>query len=246
MDQRRIYIGTSGWTYNDWAGTFYPKGLKTAERLSCYISQFNALEINATFYRLPSQVMIDAWNRQFPEDFHLVVKGSRLVTHLKKLNDCGEALETFWGRASQLRTLRVILWQLPPTLPKDLVRLERFLSDLPGDVRHAVEFRHASWWDEEVAAVLRRRRAAFVAVSHPHLPAEFYPTADFLYLRFHGLGEELYRYDYSSEELTRWAHRLAPYLTSHAIFAFFNNTYHGVGPRNARVFAKLLANRRAD
>lgn len=235
-----IYLGTSGWTYGDWSGVFYPKELKAAERLKYYAGRFNSLEINATFYRLPSQTMLDAWNRQLPADFHLVVKGSRLITHLKKLQDCRQPLEEFWSRVGQLRTLRVILWQLPPMMPKDLDRLESFLSILPGPVRHAVEFRHPSWWDDEVAGLLSHYKMAFAAISHPSLPATIYPTTDFLYLRFHGLGDQLYRYDYSRAELADWAARLRPHLGIQSLYAFFNNTYGAVGPRNALVLAELL------
>jgi uncharacterized protein YecE (DUF72 family) len=240
MKKPRIYVGTSGWTYDDWSGPFYPEDVKGAERLEFYAKKFDTVEVNATFYRLPTQNMINAWNRRLPSSFHLVIKGSRLITHLKKLEGCQEPLETFLERASQLRTLRVILWQLPPSLHKNIERLDHFLSDLPGGIRHAVEFRHASWWDEEVAAVLERHAAAFVAISHPKLPDAIYRTADFLYLRFHGVGRQLYRYDYSREELADWASRVAPHLPARTVYAFFNNDYQANAPRNAAVFLELL------
>ncbi len=135
--------------------------------------------------------------------------------------------------------MRAILWQLPPSLGKDIDRLDRFLSALPQDVRHAVEFRHKSWWDDDVAALLARN-AAFVAVSHPKLPNTIFPTADFLYLRFHGLDRQLYRYDYTNDELKDWAVRLKPYLKTHTIYAFFNNDYQANAPRNARTFREML------
>jgi uncharacterized protein YecE (DUF72 family) len=129
---------------------------------------------------------------------------------------------------------------LPPSLHKDVERLDRFLAALPGTVRHAVEFRHASWWDDEVAAALARHAAAFVAVSHPALPDEVRPTTDFLYVRFHGLGKELYRYDYSREELAEWAARLGPHRHGRTLYAFFNNDYNANAPRNALTFRELL------
>src|SRR3972149_778354 len=201
MEYGQIFVGTSGWTYDDWTGVFYPEDVKGSERLAFYVTKFNTVEINATFYRLPTQTMLDAWNRNLPREFHLAVKGSRIVTHLKKLSDCEESLELFLDRVKQLKTLRVILWQLPPSLHKDMKRLDRFLLQLPQDVRHAVEFRHATWWDDDVAALLKRYEMAFVAVSHPTLPNTICPTTDFLYLRFHGLGRQLYRYDYSEREV---------------------------------------------
>jgi uncharacterized protein YecE (DUF72 family) len=172
-----------------------------------------------------------------------VVKGSRLITHLKKLADCQEPLETFLERVAQLRRLKVILWQLPPSLHKDVERLDRFLSQLPAEVRHAVEFRHESWWDEEVAALLKHHKAAFVAISHPRLPDAIHATTDFLYLRFHGLGRQLYRYDYCDEELAAWTARLQPLLRGRTLYAFFNNDYDANAPRNAATFRKLLERR---
>lgn len=245
MTKRNICVGTSGWTYDDWSGAFYPGDVKGAERLGFYASKFDTVEVNATFYRLPTRTMIDAWNRRLPAGFHLVLKASRLVTHMKKLEDCREPLATFWQRAEQLRTLRVILWQLPPSLHKNVERLDRFLAGLPGSkhkrVRHAVEFRHESWWDEEVVGLLARHKAAFVAISHPRLPEAILPTTDFLYLRFHGVGKDLYRYDYSHEELADWASRLGPHLSGRALYAFFNNDYQAHAPRNAATFRELLS-----
>jgi len=238
--KKRIYVGTSGWTYDDWTGPFYPEDVKGAERLAFYAEKFDTVEVNATFYRMPTQNMINAWNRRLGSGFHLVVKGSRVVTHLKKLHDCQEPLQGFLDRVRQLVRLRVILWQLPPSLHKDVERLDRFLSALPGEVRHAVEFRHASWWDEEVTDVLKRHAAAFVAISHPKLPDAIHPTADFLYVRFHGIGKQLYRYDYSREELDGWASRLRPHLRGRTLYAFFNNDYAANAPRNAATFRDLF------
>jgi uncharacterized protein YecE (DUF72 family) len=238
---RRLYVGTSGWTYDDWAERFYPRDVKGSERLTFYATCFNAVEVNATFYRFPTETMIAAWNRRLSDEFHLVVKGHRSVTHLHKLVDCEERLTEFLSRVSQLVRLKVVLWQLPPSLHKDLDRLEHFLSQLPPKVRHAVEFRHVSWFDDEVAAVLTRYQAAFVAVSHPRLPDKIYATTDFLYVRFHGQGRELYRYNYSPEELARWASMVKPHLKSGAVYAFFNNDYEAHAPNNALQLRDLLA-----
>jgi len=240
VGKRVIYVGTSGWTYDDWAGAFYPEDVKGPDRLVYYAGQFDTVELNASFYRTPTQTMIDAWNRRLPEGFALVVKGPRTVTHRKKLRDCHEPLERFFERVLQLRRLGVILWQLPPSLHKDVERLDTFLAGLPGRVRHAVEFRHESWWDDEVAAALREHAAAFVAISHPKLPEHVVPTTDFLYLRFHGRGSALYRYDYSRDELREWADRLRPLLKGRALYAFFNNDYQAHAPHNAAAFRELF------
>jgi len=240
MGARRIFVGTSGWTYDDWIGKFYPQEVSGAERLEYYAQQFNTVEVNATFYRNPTEAMLKAWNRRLGADFHLVVKGSRVITHYQKLTDCGEPLERFLEQVLTLKALQVILWQLPPSLHKDVERLAQFLALLPGGVRHAVEFRHRSWWDEEVAEVLRRHNAAFVAVSHPRLPPDIIPTADFLYLRFHGVGKRLYDYDYSKDELRQWVERVQLHWEGRTLYAFFNNDYHAHAPMNARRFRALL------
>lgn len=240
MEKKRIYVGTSGWTYDDWSGPFYPEEVKGAERLSFYAKKFDTVEVNATFYRNPAPTAIKAWNRRLGPAFHLVVKGSRAVTHLKKIAGCEEPLKAFLVRALQLQRLRVILWQLPPSLHKDVERLERFLSTLPHKVRHAVEFRHESWWDEEVAAALERHKAAFVAISHPTLPDTWFTTTDFLYVRLHGIERQLYRYDYTDVELAEWVERLKPDLAGRTLYAFFNNDYEANAPRNALTFRKLL------
>jgi uncharacterized protein YecE (DUF72 family) len=240
VKKKRTFVGTSGWTYDDWAGRFYPDGVKGSERLSYYATQFDTVEINATFYRLPTQAMIKAWNRRLGEEFHLVVKGSRVVTHLKRIEACEEQLKNFLDRALELTRLKVILWQLPPSLHKDIERLDRFLSMLPDEVRYAVEFRHKSWWDGETADVLSKHKAAFVTVSHRTLPDTIFATTDFLYVRFHGTGRETYRYDYSDEELVRWTSNLKPHLHGRTLYAFFNNDFEANAPRNAMILRRML------
>jgi uncharacterized protein YecE (DUF72 family) len=239
---KNLYIGTSGWTYDDWSGVFYPEDVKGSDRLIYYATQFNTVEVNATFYRLPTQAMLDAWNRNLKRGFHLVLKGSRRITHFQHLKNSKDSVELFFDRASQLKTLKVVLWQLPPSMEKDIVHLDAFLKILPKKkVRHAVEFRHPSWWeDEEVDAVLQRHKAAFVSVSHPRLPAEVRPTTDFLYLRFHGLGESLYMYDYSKKELNEWVQAVQPHLKGRRLYAFFNNDWDANAPKNAKTFRELL------
>ncbi len=235
-----IHVGTSGWTYDEWTGPFYPPEATGAERLVYYAGRFDTVEVNSTFYRLPFEGMIEGWNKRLPAGFHLVVKGSRRVTHLKKLADCGEPLRAFLDRVLELKTLKVILWQLPPSLHEDIPRLEDFLASLPGGVRHALEFRHESWWEGRAAETLERFGAAFVTVSHPRLPGDVIPTADFLYLRFHGEGPRLYDYDYSRRELESWADRVRPHLKGRSLYAFFNNDVKCRAPRNALLFREIL------
>lgn len=241
MSNGSVYVGTSGWSYANWVGRFYPQDLRAQDRFAFYRRHFNTVEINLSFYRLPTQNTLDAWNRALPADFHLVLKGSRVITHVKRLSDCGEALARFWERAGQLRTLRAVLWQLPPNFRQDLERLERFLSGLPTRVRHAVEFRHESWWNDRTARVLEKHGAAFVAVSTSQLPDTIYPTADFLYVRFHGPARSPVPGNYTREELARWAARLRPWVRrGRTLYAFFNNDYRAYAVRNADTLLSLL------
>jgi uncharacterized protein YecE (DUF72 family) len=236
----RTHVGTSGWTYDDWTGRFYPAEIKGPERLSFYAQQFDTVEVNATFYRLPFKGMISGWNRRLPDSFHLVVKGSRLVSHIKRLKDCEEPLTRFFNRVLELRTLKAVLWQLPPSLHRDLELLRRFLVELPDTIRHAIEFRHRSWWTDETAQLLASHNATFVAISHPRLPSDVVPTTDLLYLRFHGLGPRLYDYDYSRDELQEWAVKVRPHLPGRKLYAFFNNDYRARAPSDAMLFRQLL------
>jgi len=236
-----IHVGTSGWTYDDWQTAFYPKKVKGSDRLVYYAEHFDTVEVNASYYRTPTQTMIDAWNRRLRKNFHLVLKGNRMVTHRKKLKGHEKALDFFLKRSLQLDQLKIILWQLPPSLHKDVERLDDFLTGLPKDVRHAVEFRDPSWWDEEVKECLEQHKTAFVTISHPNLPDVIWPTTDFIYLRFHGRGQNLYQWDYSKKELEKWAERLRSYLDGRRLYAFFNNDYHAHAPKNAKTFRALLA-----
>ncbi|MFB0517134.1 MAG: DUF72 domain-containing protein [Candidatus Neomarinimicrobiota bacterium] len=240
MQHQTIHIGTSGWVYDDWQGRFYPEEVKGTERLEYYARQFDTVELNASFYRVPTEPMVASWNRRLPESFHMVMKGSRLVTHRRKLVNVDESLEFFLSRVLPVNTLKVILWQLPPSLHKDVPRLDAFMEKLPKTVRHAVEFRHGSWWDDEVAETLVQHKAAFVAVSMDGLPDTIIPTTDFLYLRFHGPADQIYQYDYPDEELAAWAERVRPLLEDRTLYAFFNNDYHARAPKNAATLRELL------
>jgi uncharacterized protein YecE (DUF72 family) len=245
-----VFVGTSGWAYDDWNGLFYPPGVRGAERLAHYAQHFDTVEVNVTFYRLPTPVMLSSWNRRLPEGFRLAVKGSRQITHEARLASIDDALSAFLGLVGQLATLRVVLWQLPTSLPKDLPLLQAFLARLAAqplaasgdrqEIRHAFEFRHASWWDEDVRASLMRNNAAWVTLSHPHLPDTIVPTSDVLYVRFHGRAEKLYDYDYSEAELSSWADRLRPHLPGRTLYAYFNNDWYGHAIRNGLRLRELL------
>ncbi len=232
-----VRIGTSGWVYKDWAGRFYPPGLKPGEWLGYYAQRFATVEVNATFYRLPPLTMVQGWRAKVPDDFTFVVKGSRYLTHMKRLLDTTTGIERFFERLAPLGdTLAVVLWQLPPTMRADLERLDRFLGALPGRVRHAVEFRHPSWQGDATYALLDRHGALNVNVSGPQLPADVVVTGGCAYVRFHGLAAG-YRYNYTDDDLRPWAAHLR---AQSAAFAFFNNDVGGHAIDNAGQLERLV------
>ncbi|GAB4247036.1 MAG: DUF72 domain-containing protein [Acidobacteriota bacterium] len=237
----KLYVGTSGWSYRGWVGEFYPAGLDPGEWLEFYVQHFNTVEINATFYRLPFPGMVESWSRRAPEGFLYAVKGNRRITHLKRLRDVDADLSRFLERIEPLGAhLGVLLWQLPPRFPADVAVLEAFLRVLPPGYRHAVEFRDPSWLVGDVWTCLRRYGVAQVGVSSLRMPPEMEPTADFAYLRFHGLSGG-FAHDYATEELRPWAERAAAVLAEGGdVFAYFNNDARCRAPKNAREFRELV------
>ncbi len=175
-----LFVGTSGWIYKHWAAAFYPTGIGRTRQLSYYAGRFNTVELNASFYRLPTLKAAQGWHDAVPGDFLFAVKGSRFITHMKKLNVTPESIAIFFERIAPLGDrCGPLLWQLPPHFRKDLARLTRFLDALPPGFRHAVEFREASWYDDDVFGALRERNVAHVAVSSGIMPDRFEVTADF-------------------------------------------------------------------
>lgn len=235
----RIFIGTSGWVYKEWANDFY-HGVKPKEQFQFYAKQFPTVEINATFYRLPDLKMVHGWHDKAPDNFIFAVKGSRFITHIKRLNNLGRSVGNFVRRIKPLdETLGPLLWQLPPNFKKDLPRLEKFLKRLPPQLSHAIEFRHPDWMADETFELLRRFKAAFVSVSSMRMPLNFSVTADFIYLRFHGLAGGP-RHDYSSEELKPWsAHIREQAAAGKRVFAYFNNDLNVRAPNNAKTLMEM-------
>jgi len=236
-----VNIGTSGWYYDHWKDAFYPAGLKKPDWLPFYASRFTTVEINATFYRLPFPNMIQGWRNKAPEGFVYAVKGSRKITHLRKLANVAEDLQLFMERVCALGDcLGPILWQLPPSLHRDDDRLDAFLAQLPRDQRHAVEFRHSSWYHNEVAAILRAHGAAFVGISSLRVPPQHPVTADFIYIRLHGL-EGGYAHDYTEGELRPWAEFIRDSVADGLpAFAYFNNDGLARAPGNATGFCAMV------
>ena len=231
----RVRVGTSGFSYKEWKGFFYPADLSAGEMLAYYAERLDTVEINNTFYRMPKESTLLGWAEQVPERFAFVLKASRRITHQKQLVDCGDPLSYLMRTASVLGPrLGPMLFQLPPYLRKDLVRLRDFLELLPHGWRAAFEFRHASWNDDEVHAALRDHGAALaVADTDRGDDPPIVATADYGYLR-------LRREDYDRPALERWAERIGAQAWDET-FVFFKHEDEGAGPRLAARLAELVA-----
>lgn len=237
----RAYIGTSGWSYKSWEGTFYPTRIPKKRHYEFYATQFPTVEINLTFYRLPTLKMVENWRDQTPAGFLYAIKGSRFITHMKKLLNPRDALHEFFRCLHPLhRRIGVILWQLPPFLSKDVPRLDAFLRELPKSYDYAVEFRHESWLSDEVFALLRKHRAAHVSVSSRGMPIDLTVTSDLVYVRFHGLDAGA-AHDYTREELESWAVHIRKQLKQgKRAFVYFNNDVNARAPANAKAFMQMV------
>jgi uncharacterized protein YecE (DUF72 family) len=237
-----VWIGTSGWQYRDWRGLFYPERLPQRLWLQHYATGFDCVEVNNTFYRLPGESVFHAWRAAVPPRFRFALKLSRYVSHIRRLRDVGEPLRTFLERAAGLeRRTGPLLLQLPPTLTADAERLSQALDAVPALLRVAVEVRHESWFDDGVARVLRRHRAALCLTDRDgQLQEPEWATARWGYLRFHRGSQSGWRY--SDEQLRGWAARVREiWGPAGQVFAFFNNDPGGAAVRDAVAFAGACA-----
>jgi uncharacterized protein YecE (DUF72 family) len=240
--QRRVRIGCSGWNYRDWREVVYPKGLPARRWLEHYASLFDTVEVNNTFYRLPSRQAVEAWAMETSRDFLFAVKASRYLTHMKRLKDMGSGVARFYERIAPLAEagkLGPVLWQLPANFRRDDDRLASALDQLPAG-RHCFEFRHPSWFTNEVYALLRRHRVALVIGDHPERPFQTDElTATWTFIRFH-YGKRGRKGNYSSAELDTWRRRIARWRSSVEVYAYFNNDWSGYAVRNALELRKGL------
>jgi uncharacterized protein YecE (DUF72 family) len=235
------YIGTSGWVYPHWREVFYPPRLAQSKWLYFYSGHFSTVEINNSFYRLPSEQAFSNWRDTSPHGFRYAVKASRFITHIKRLKDVAEPVQTFIARAAHLnKKLGSILYQLPPNMHRNDERLEGFLTLLPKGLRHVIEFRHQSWLDEEVFDILRRHNTGFCVFDMPEVSCPLLATADFAYIRFHG-SSGLYSSCYSDEEMEDWARRIEGLATDlDTVYIYFNNDAEGFAIKNAQTLAGRL------
>ena len=228
-----LHVGTSGYSYKEWKGNFYPEDLPAKEMLSYYSRRLPAVEINNTFYRLPQASMIENWKAQVPADFRFSIKATQRITHIKRLNNCADETKYLLETAALLEErLGVVLFQLPPNAKKDADRLKAFLELLPNETRAAFEFRHESWLDDEIREVLRAKDCALVVSDTDEKPlSEIISTASWGYLR-------LRRTNYEEKDLVEWVKRVQNEKWSDA-FIFFKHEDEGVGPKLAAQFLKL-------
>ena len=235
------YIGTSGWHYDHWRYRFYPEKSTKADWLEFYASHFSTVELNNSFYRLPSENAFANWYKSSPADFIFAVKVSRFITHIKRLKNGEEPLDTFITRADGLgEKLGPFLYQLPPNMHRDDDRLESFLSILPRGVKHVFEFRHQSWLEKKVFEILHKYNAGFCIFDMPSIACPVVATADFAYVRFHG-STGLYSSCYSDEELADWAKRLADLAADlKALYIYFNNDAEAFAVKNALTLRTYL------
>jgi uncharacterized protein YecE (DUF72 family) len=234
-----IRIGTSGWHYNHWMRRFYPEDLPKSKWLQYYARQFDTVEINNTFYQLPKEVSIKRWRELAPKGFLYTVKANRYITHIKRLKDTSEELNRFFERIDLLKEkLGPILYQLPPSMHKDLDLLEAFIKLLTEKCPAVFEFRHESWYSEDTYALLNKYNAAFCTHDLPGKQSPRIVAGDIVYVRFHGTTGR-YSGNYSKSALREWADWIKDNLKGiRAVYAYFNNDY---AINNAKTLRELLS-----
>ncbi|HDJ30359.1 MAG TPA: DUF72 domain-containing protein [bacterium] len=241
----KLFIGTSGFSYSHWEdGVFYPKNLSRTRHLQYYASQFNTVELNSPFYHLPNAKTFQGWRKRTPENFVFAVKVSRFITHVKKLKDCKKEWEEFLKRASFLEEkLGPFLFQFPASWHKNLPRLKDFVGMLrktSKDFRFAFEFRHKSWFSDDVYKFFEEQKnLSFCITDSPYWPSVEKVFGEFAYFRMHG-GRSLYSSKYSQKELKELAHKIKKCLRQELdVYCYFNNDAHGYACENAKELQKL-------
>lgn len=237
-----IRIGCSGFNYWDWRENFYPADLPQRKWFEYYCTIFNTVELNVTFYRLPLAKTFDRWYKETPSDFVFSLKGSRFITHVKRLTDPEQPLELFFERTLRLKEkLKVVLWQFSPGFKIDIGRLEHFLKLIKKyPTRNTLEFRHESWITDDVINLCKEYDVSICMADWPEFIDNLPVTADFVYIRRHGEGGS-YATCYSKTELKRDAKRIKNYIRDgRDVFIYFNNDYNGYAPGNAKELIEML------
>lgn len=234
-----IWVGTSGYNYPEWKGSFYPDTLPAAKMLPYYAERFPTVEINYTFYRMPNEKLVSGWAAQTPEPYRITLKAPRRITHDSRLKNCGELVQGFCRVASSLGPkLGALLFQLPPNMKKDLGVFDAFLAELPPRLCGAFEFRHPSWFDDEVFERLRARNLALCVSDSEKLSAPVAVTADYAYFRLRDEG-------YTPDDIARWADAIASATSGCTdVFVYFKHEDEGKGPEFAQLLLENLRSAR--
>ena len=240
-----VHIGTSGWNYDHWKGSFYDKACPKIRWLEFYAGIFSTIEVNASFYRKMKPETFEKWYTRTPEDFLWSVKANRYITHIRRLTDAGEPLGVFFTSLKPLKNkLGPILFQLPPSLVFDRLMLESFCRHLNPDYRYTIEARHTSWTGKDALAILKEHNIAWcIADTAGRYPYHEAITADFVYIRLHG-SQELYASKYSEEELASWAARIRKWDLE--AFVYFDNDYQAYAPHNALRLKEIMQEANRD
>ena len=238
-----IQVGTSGWQYRDWRGRFYPRGLAQVRWLEFFSRRFPTVEVNNSFYRLPSADAFAKWRRDTPGYFVVTVKASRYITHIRRLREQKDSVDLFWSRAVHLGDkLGPVLFQLPPRFRADVPLLAEFIAVLPKQMRAAFEFRDASWETDDVYSLLDRAGYAYVLADRPGWRVRTVVTGGWSYLRFHEGGHGSVGSEYTLEKLRRWADRIAE-IDAEDVYVYFNNDPDCAAIRDAARMMRLLEQR---
>jgi uncharacterized protein YecE (DUF72 family) len=230
-----IWVGTSGYNYPEWRGSFYPEKFPTTKMLPYYAGHFSTVEINYTFYRTPNAKILAGWNEATPERFKLTLKAPKRITHIARLKDCSELTEYFVKTARTLESkLGTLFFQLPPYFKKDLAVLGEFLETLPAGVEAAFEFRHASWHDDAVFALLRQKGIALCVAESEKFATPVEITADYAYFRLRDEG-------YTPPEIKKWAHTILEKTAGcNNVYVYFKHEEAGKGPEFAKILLDAL------
>jgi uncharacterized protein YecE (DUF72 family) len=230
-----LWVGTSGYNYPEWKGTFYPAKISSAEMLPYYAARFSTVEINNTFYRMPTEKLVAGWSEATPEQFKLTLKAPKRITHDKRLADCADSTQRFLEVAATLGSkLGVLLFQLPPNFKKDLARLDAFLETLPAGVRAAFEFRNPGWLDDDVYARLKAKGVALCVADSEKLSTPVEITADYAYFRLRDEG-------YKPVDIKRWAKTIQDSTAGCSdVYVYFKHEESGTGPEFGRLLLEAL------
>jgi uncharacterized protein YecE (DUF72 family) len=234
-----ILLGTSGWYYSHWIDRFYPKSLEKNKWLEFYSREFDTVEINSTFYRFPFDNMFKGWYNKTPKNFVFSLKANRLITHVKRLRNAEQYLDSFYKQAKFLKEkCGSILFQFPPSMKKDVKLLSGFMKQLPKRFDNVIEFRNETWHCEEVYETMRKHKVGYCIISGLGQPCNIISTADFAYIRWHG-PSSAYSSEYSMDEMKQWAETIKK-LNCKTIYGYFNNDSNCYAVKNCRDLKRLL------